>query len=154
MGSCGRLRRVCDDHLMKNMQQKNTLSAAQAIWRPARRVMTIQSIILATVLTIGLALFSPDVATAAGLGALAALWGSMGMVLGLCITWRSLGPGAALLFAETCKMLAFIPPLVLGIVCHPDKALFCVLAFAASVLTYRAVFGFQAVASLRQQPTN
>lgn len=139
---------------MKSMKQKNTLSAVQAIWRPARRVMTIQSIILATVLTIGLALFSPDAATAAGLGALAALLGSMGMVLGLCITWRSLGPGASLLFAEACKMLAFIPPLALGIVCHPDKALFCVLAFTTSVLTYRAVFGFQAVASLWQQPTN
>ena len=116
--------------------------------------MIIQAVILATALTMGLVLFSPAVAAAAGLGALAALGGSMGMVLGLGITWRFLEPGAALLCAEACKMLAFIPPLALGIVSHPDQALFCMLAFAASVLVYRAVFGFQAAASLRQHPSN
>jgi hypothetical protein len=116
--------------------------------------MTIQVVILLAAFAAGLVLASPGIAAAAALGAFAALWGSVGMMLGLAMAWRALGPGAALLFGEGCKILAFIPPLALGIMLQPKGAAFCLVTFAGSVLVYRAVFGFQALAELRQQPTN
>lgn len=130
------------------------MTTIRAVMRPARQVMALQVAVLVVVLLAGLTLGSPRTAVAASLGALAALWGSVGMVIGLCMAWRFLGPAAALLFGEGCKMLAFMPPLVLGIVLHPKGAGFCLLAFATSVLLYRAVFCLQALAGLKQQPTN
>lgn len=130
------------------------MTTIRAVMRPARQVMVIQAILVLLALAMGLALATPGIAASAALGAFAALWGSAGMVIGLCMAWRFLGPAAALLFGEGCKMLAFMPPLALGIVLHPKGAAFCLLAFAASILVYRAIFGFQALAGLKQQPTN